>query len=371
MSLSILSLVNCPLDPTFGSAKTALAFAERLHVQGNRVRLIGSDDYELKKPSGRAIKFRQAIGAYRWVREYLRSEKVDLIEGYGDEFWLLFRMMRGESIRPRLVMHTNGFELLEYRSRARYGNDAGMLRRLWNRSTHERLSLAGFKSADFFVSLCELDCHYARELGLFTAQSSITIPPGLDREFLNRPFQHSPELRIAFVGSWIPRKGIHVLHEVIVRMAERYPDLVFDLFGTRCTEAELRGQFEAPVRDRIIVHPKLTLPEMGERLSRASVFLFPSLYEGFGLAVAEAMACGLAVIVTPTGFGAEIIPDVEGLRCEFGDVEGTIAAASSLIDDPQRRIRLAQAGWSKVQQLTWERAGKALDSAYRKLCQAG
>ncbi len=102
------------------------------------------------------------------------------------------------------------------------------------------------------------------------------------------------------------------------------------------------------------------------RLARAKIFFVPSEYEGFGLALAEAMACGCAVVTTPTGYGAELRDGEEGLLCPFEDSGAMRAALARLLDDDALRTRIAGAGWRKVQGLRWESSVRKLETTYRR-----
>ena len=101
-------------------------------------------------------------------------------------------------------------------------------------------------------------------------------------------------------------------------------------------------------------------------LERAKVFLFPSLYEGFGMATAEAMACGCAAVVTPTGFGGSLVNDTEALVRPFQDVDKLSDAARQLLSNRVLRDNIAQAGRKRVSELTWSRQVDRLDAAYRQ-----
>ncbi len=84
-------------------------------------------------------------------------------------------------------------------------------------------------------------------------------------------------------------------------------------------------------------------------LSAADMLVLPSRWEGFGLAVAEAMAAGLPVVATRVPGLTEVIEDGKsGLLVDSEDLDGLAAAVAGLIDDPARRARLGLAGRRRV-----------------------
>ncbi|MGD2207702.1 MAG: glycosyltransferase family 1 protein [Anaerolineae bacterium] len=96
----------------------------------------------------------------------------------------------------------------------------------------------------------------------------------------------------------------------------------------------------------------------------ASVFAFPSWYEGFGLPVLEAMACGTPVVAADNSSLPEAVGDA-GLMIEAGDAEALADSLVRLMREKHLRERLAAAGIEWAQRFTWEAAARQLASVYR------
>ena len=191
------------------------------------------------------------------------------------------------------------------------------------------------------------------------------VPLGLEPEYLDVPFRaDGRDEAVAFLGSWIERKGIPQLLAVMVPLLRARPGLRLDIMGTNPQLADPRRDFPPELHARVVVHPRRTIPELVASLVRAQVFFFPSEYEGFGLALAEAMACGCAAVTTPTGFGAELRDGEEAILCPFGAAGDMRAAVERLLDDASLRGRIAGAGWRRAQGLRWETSVRTLESTY-------
>ena len=365
--MKILSLTNCPLDPKLGSGKTVVTYTQGLRDRGYQVDVAAPKDYEAIPSFGRGKKFRQALGAWNYVKQKLRTEKYDLIEYYGDEFWLTAWQLSQSPQRPVLVAHTNGLELLDTERSYAYAPQAHPLRRWFAQQTHERFSWVAFERADAFVSLCELDRKYVLNRELYPEERTALVEPGIDLEYLDLPFTTNKEDRIAYMGSWIPRKGVNNLSKVMTKILTQYPQLYFDVYGAGIGwKDSVLASFPEQLHQRIIVYPRLPNREIAQSMAKAKVFFFPSQYEGFGMAIAEAMACSCAVVTTPTGFGAELKHGEEVLLCDFNDTEGMETAIASLLEDEERRITISRQGWKRVQSMTWESNIDKLAKVYKE-----
>ena len=123
------------------------------------------------------------------------------------------------------------------------------------------------------------------------------------------------------------------------------------------------------IGDRVTVVGRVGESELVRRYRRAEALVSPSLYEGFGLPAAEAMACGTPVIATSAGALPEVVADGEtGLIVPPADERALADAMASLVADPERCRRLGAAGRERVlERFTWGRNARALEVLYAEV----
>jgi glycosyltransferase involved in cell wall biosynthesis len=180
------------------------------------------------------------------------------------------------------------------------------------------------------------------------------------RHGIDRPY-------ILYAGTFEPRKNLPLLVEAFSRL-RRDHDVVLVLLGAR-------GWLYEPTFDtieslglaehvRVLEHQPRE--EWALAYSGASVAVTPSLYEGFGLPVLEAMACGAPVVASDASSLPEVVGEA-GLLFESGNVEALESAIRAVLEDPQIAERLSAAGFERVKEFSWSRAAASTLSIYREL----
>ena len=101
-------------------------------------------------------------------------------------------------------------------------------------------------------------------------------------------------------------------------------------------------------------------------LCGARMFVFPSLYEGFGIPPLEAMACGTPVIVSDCASLPEVVGDA-GLLVPPTDIEKLAESMNRLLKDDQLHAALREAGLKRAGQFTWKASAKKLVQIYRMM----
>jgi len=111
---------------------------------------------------------------------------------------------------------------------------------------------------------------------------------------------------------------------------------------------------------------RLTQDELVKRYAGARIAVVPSLYEGFGLPAAEAMACGTPVVATTGGALPEVVGDA-GILVPPRSADALAAAIRQLLNDKQAQRQMSEAGKKRVrEQFNWEQAARKTLEVYRE-----
>ena len=133
------------------------------------------------------------------------------------------------------------------------------------------------------------------------------------------------------------------------------------LFDDIIYEIKLAG---TAVRDRIILTGFVEDTDLAPLYSGATAFVFPSLYEGFGLPPLEAMQCGTPVITSNTSSLPEVVGDA-GIMLDPKDQDGLCQAMLDVYNKPELRSQMSQKSLAQAAKFSWERCAEETISAYR------
>lgn len=168
---------------------------------------------------------------------------------------------------------------------------------------------------------------------------------------------------ILYVGTLHPRKNLQRLVEACCRLKSdgglgaSHWKLVLAGQKGWLYEPLLRRVAELQLTSEVIFTGYVSQDDLPSLLSGASCLAFPSLYEGFGLPVLEAMACGTPVICSNTSSLPEVAGDA-ALLIDPEDTEGWAEGLRRLLTDAELQHSLVQRGYQQVQMFSWDRAAQ-------------
>ena len=167
-----------------------------------------------------------------------------------------------------------------------------------------------------------------------------------------------PERFALYLGTIQPRKNLGRLISAFELCAEQDPDLHLVLAGKPGWMAEpvLNRARQSPFSERIRLTGYVPDAQLPLLYGAASVFAFPSLYEGFGLPVLEAMACGVPVVISSRG----ALPELAGADAQIIDARDTQGLAAAVAEAAERRFdsALVQQRSAHARQYSWDEAAR-------------
>ena len=168
-----------------------------------------------------------------------------------------------------------------------------------------------------------------------------------------------------------PRKNLQALLVAMADVRREYPTVKLVLFGRAAVTPDREAVFRAQVRDLglsdAVVLTGFIPDESLAWLYRASaLFVFPSLYEGFGIPVLEAMAAGACVVARNQSAMAELL-DETGAQVETSDPHQLAASIATLLHDPARRAAFGRAAEARAGRFSSEAMAHGTLAAYARV----
>lgn len=193
----------------------------------------------------------------------------------------------------------------------------------------------------------------------------IALPDSVGRAFLDS--LALPERYVLYAGALDARKNLEVLLEACGRLRSRGTSIPLILVGQEWFGSNALGRQIAKFRAEGVDVRALgyqSAPIFYALIRRATVFAFPSRYEGFGLPPLEAMRLGVPTIVSTAGALPEVCGD-GALQISPDDPGGLSSAIERLLKSPAEREALADAGRRRAAVFTWRSAARQTIQVYR------
>jgi len=227
-----------------------------------------------------------------------------------------------------------------------HGSD---INELPERGPQVALTRWALRRADRVICVSEALAGKVIELGVPCKRVTV-IHNGVDTDKFHpgppRPRGH----RLLWVGRLSPEKGLKYLIEALPLVRERVPDVHLTLVGEGSQEEALRSQAEAlGVADAISFAGPRPHDDIPELMRQADLFVLPSLNEGFGIVLIEAMASGLPIVASDTGGIPEIVEHGRtGVLVPPGESDSLAWAIMEVLRDGARTTEMVEGALAEV-----------------------
>lgn len=212
----------------------------------------------------------------------------------------------------------------------------------------------------------------ARRMGAGAVRhmSDVYLP---DNVLPRRPPTHRPrsELRLLWVGRYLPRKGHRLTVEALDTVPAETP-VTLEMVGDGPVEAEFRTWLDRTRRRHPVnLRGRLPWAKVFDEYRQADAFIFTSLRDTTGIQILEAMSQGLPVVTLDHQGAAELVPDDAGIRVPVTTPDATrrglADAIVTLARDPERRRRMGEAAWGHAARHTLSRQLDEIEDIYRSV----
>ncbi|MDQ7955559.1 MAG: glycosyltransferase family 4 protein [Pseudomonadota bacterium] len=182
-------------------------------------------------------------------------------------------------------------------------------------------------------------------------------------------------LSLLCVATVTPRKGHGVLVQALADLRDR--PWVLHCAGSRSRDPAEAARVEAlaarsGLGERIRWHGEVEAPQLEALYAQADLFVLPSLHEGYGMALTEALAHGLPVVSTAAGAIVDTVPPEAGVLVSPNDAHALREALRRVMDEPSRRAALAAGARRAAGRLPrWADAGRRFEQALLQAMDAG
>jgi glycosyltransferase involved in cell wall biosynthesis len=302
-----------------------------LEARGHSLQILCPTDFaSMAGWHGRWVPLAYPFAIASWLHRHRADFDVVMFHSYAG--WLATARLRGS--RPRTVVMFHGIEPLYHRElREEASGDGPPLSWRYGLLQEQLMPWmlrTACRTADAVTCLNKAEAKFLVDRNWASPAQVRVVAHSVPEEFFAPPRASRPLRSILFVGQWLPMKGIRYLRDAAVTLLQGDAQMRLVCAGTLASEEAVLADFLPSLHARVVVRPRVEPSTLAALYGEADVFVFPSLYEAFSRAVAEAMASRLPIVTTAVGVAAD------ALRTEESALIVPKRSAAAIVDAIQR-----------------------------------
>ncbi|WP_288214077.1 glycosyltransferase family 4 protein [uncultured Bacteroides sp.] len=173
-----------------------------------------------------------------------------------------------------------------------------------------------------------------------------------------------PKRYLLYVGDRTPYKNFQRFMKAFANLRKTEPDLYVVYTGKQLKKAEVIQLTQMNIL-KYTIHIKASDSSLSELYSRALLFVYPSLYEGFGIPILEAYACHCPIAISNTSCFPEIAGDAAAYFNPYS-IDSICQTIAEIIHDKEKRKHLIRLGDIQLKRYSWEEAARRTLETYKK-----
>lgn len=177
-----------------------------------------------------------------------------------------------------------------------------------------------------------------------------------------------PDNYLLFVGYITPKKNIEIVLRAMARLKNKNINTSLVLVGKRGYQSDYIFNLirQLDLEDQVTETGYVSIDELKVLYRKAGLFVFPSIYEGFGLPVVEAMACGAPVLVSSAGPLPELVGN-DLYHCQPDQVDEWASSIYRMLNDTEFRQRACENSIARASVYSWDVTAKELRAIYAEV----
>ena len=379
--MKILLTIHERFLPDSGSAGSTFRLGEAYRRLGHEVTFFSLDDMPGLQRQAKRFVFPEFVASRVAA---LARQGLDVVDGAPGDNWIcgLISQRLGAQ-RPAIITRSHGLQHLEHLWSLEEARQ-GRLQLSWFYSLYRGGYLLweignSLRYADLAFFLNRQEAQYACEHLQVPPERVRVFPNGIPEGFIGLPLDPLPPpdgpIRIVQMGTYIQRKGIEYSVPALKSILKTYPNVKISFVGTGFSELDdpkalVYQDFDPSVHHRITVIPRYPHDALPELLKGHHIMVFPTLSEGFGKALVEAMACGLVPVTTDADGPMEIVQaNHDALVVPRRDAAAIQMAVEALITDRERLATLRHNAYHTAQRYSWDAIAKKRLAEYETVLQ--